>query len=86
MSSKFLVSDFYRGVLGFVACLRLFKINFFVLIIFIGEFMEFLIESKPMNKWDVRFCELAKHVSQWSKDPNAQVGAALFSKKVAIYL
>ncbi|MGI2168517.1 hypothetical protein ACRN9L_21695 [Shewanella oncorhynchi] len=48
--------------------------------------MEFLIESKPMNKWDVRFCELAKHVSQWSKDPNAQVGAALFSKKVAIYL
>lgn len=43
--------------------------------------MELIIESKPMNKWDVRFCKLAKHVSEWSKDPKAQVGAALFSKK-----
>ncbi|GGK50344.1 dCMP deaminase family protein [Aliivibrio fischeri] len=43
--------------------------------------MNFLIESKPMSKWDIRFCKLAKHASEWSKDPNAQVGAALFSKK-----
>ena len=43
--------------------------------------MEFLIESKAMIKWDVRFCLLAKHVSEWSKDPKAQVGAALSSKK-----
>ena len=43
--------------------------------------MEFLIESKVMSKWDVRFCLLAKHVSEWSKDPKAQVGAALSSKK-----
>jgi dCMP deaminase len=43
--------------------------------------MNFLIESKAMSKWDMRFCLLAKHVSGWSKDPNAQVGAALSSKK-----
>ncbi|MEI6745972.1 MAG: dCMP deaminase family protein [Methylococcaceae bacterium] len=43
--------------------------------------MNFLISSKPMKKWDVRFCELAKYISGWSKDPNAQVGAVLFSKK-----
>lgn len=43
--------------------------------------MNFLIESKKMKKWDIRFCLLAKHVSKWSKDPNAQVGAALSSKK-----
>jgi dCMP deaminase len=43
--------------------------------------MNFLIESKEINKWDSRFCLLAKHVSEWSKDPNAQVGAALSSKK-----
>jgi dCMP deaminase len=43
--------------------------------------MNFLIESKAMSKWDVRFCLLAKHVSEWSKDPKAQVGAALSSKK-----
>jgi dCMP deaminase len=27
-------------------------------------------------KWDLRFLELAKHISQWSKDPSTQVGAA----------
>jgi dCMP deaminase len=26
-------------------------------------------------KWDLRFLELAKHISQWSKDPSTQVGA-----------
>jgi dCMP deaminase len=25
--------------------------------------------------WDQRFLELAKHISQWSKDPSTQVGA-----------
>jgi dCMP deaminase len=33
-----------------------------------------------MTKWDQRFCELAKFVSEWSKDPNAKVGAVLVSK------
>lgn len=43
--------------------------------------MEYTIESKPMTKWDTRFCELARHVSTWSKDPNAKVGAVLFCKR-----
>jgi dCMP deaminase len=43
--------------------------------------MKFTVETKEMSKWDIRFCLLAKHVSEWSKDPNAQVGAALSSKK-----
>lgn len=34
-----------------------------------------------MNTWDKRFCELAKFVSEWSKDPNAQVGAVLVSRR-----
>ena len=34
-----------------------------------------------MNKWDKRFCELAKFTSDWSKDPNAKVGAVVYSKK-----
>ncbi|MCX8520243.1 MAG: deaminase, partial [Rhodoferax sp.] len=34
-----------------------------------------------MDKWDVRFCELAKFVSEWSKDPSAKVGAVVFSKR-----
>jgi dCMP deaminase len=29
------------------------------------------------SKWDQRFWELAKFVSAWSKDPNAQVGAVV---------
>jgi dCMP deaminase len=29
------------------------------------------------RKWDDRYLRLARHVSGWSKDPNAQVGAVL---------
>lgn len=29
------------------------------------------------RKWDIRFLELAKHVSSWSKDPSTKVGAIL---------
>ena len=43
--------------------------------------MKYSIESKPMQRWDERFCELAKYISGWSKDPNAKVGAVIFSKK-----
>ncbi len=35
-------------------------------------------------KWDHRFLELAKHVSQWSKDPSTQVGAVIANGKVAV--
>jgi dCMP deaminase len=41
----------------------------------------FSIESKAMDKWDQRFCELAMFVSEWSKDPNAKVGAVLVAKR-----
>lgn len=43
--------------------------------------MEYFLKSTPMEKWDSRFCELARYISQWSKDPNAKVGAVLFSKR-----
>lgn len=43
--------------------------------------MEYSIEKKPMPKWDVRFCELARYIAEWSKDPNSKVGAVVFSKK-----
>ncbi len=43
--------------------------------------MKLLLDSKPMPKWDARFCELAQYVAEWSKDPNAKVGAVLFAKR-----
>lgn len=30
-----------------------------------------------MNKWDVRFLELAKHISEWSQDPSTKVGSVI---------
>jgi dCMP deaminase len=47
----------------------------------ISPTMPLVIKSKPMEKWDLRFCELAKFVSEWSKDPNAKVGAVVFAKR-----
>ena len=29
------------------------------------------------NKWDIRFMELAKHISMWSKDPSTKTGAVI---------
>ncbi len=43
--------------------------------------MKLLIQSQPMKKWDKRFCDLARFVSEWSKDLNAKVGAVVFSKR-----
>ena len=43
--------------------------------------MNLLMQSKPMGKWDQRFCKLAKFVSKWSKDPKAKVGAVVFAKR-----
>lgn len=42
------------------------------------------IESK--TKWRNRMIDLAKHVSNWSRDNNAKVGAVLVSKKAEILL
>ena len=30
-----------------------------------------------MGKWDKRFIELARHISQWSKDPSTKVGCVV---------
>jgi len=43
--------------------------------------MNYILNSKEMDKWDRRLCELAKYISEWSKDPSAKVGAVLFSKR-----
>jgi dCMP deaminase len=33
--------------------------------------------NKPINKWDLRFLEIAKCVSRWSKDPGHKVGCVV---------
>jgi dCMP deaminase len=42
--------------------------------------MSFSIGKKPLDKWDERYCRLARFVSMWSKDPNAKVGAVIFAR------
>ena len=37
-----------------------------------------------MNKWDNRFLNLAKHISNWSRDPSTQVGAVIVDNKKRI--
>ena len=32
---------------------------------------------QPVQRWDQRFLELAKHVATWSKDPSTQTGAVI---------
>ena len=34
-----------------------------------------------LDKWDERYIELAKHVADWSKDPNAHVGAVVTDRR-----
>ncbi len=34
-----------------------------------------------MNKWDIRFMELARHIATWSKDPSTKVGAVIVDDK-----
>jgi dCMP deaminase len=31
------------------------------------------------HKWDIRFLDLAEHISEWSKDPSTKVGAVAVS-------
>ena len=30
-----------------------------------------------MDKWDLRFLDLAKHIASWSRDPSTQTGAVI---------
>lgn len=34
-----------------------------------------------MNKWDLRFLEIAEHIAQWSKDPSTKCGAVITKEK-----
>lgn len=43
--------------------------------------MQLKLEAKTMNKWDKRFIELAEYVSEWSKDPDAKVGAVVVAER-----
>jgi dCMP deaminase len=36
------------------------------------------------NKWDLRFIELAEHISMWSKDKNTKIGAVIVNKSQRI--
>ena len=36
------------------------------------------------NKWDIRFLEMAKLISTWSKDPSTQVGAIAVRNRTVI--
>ena len=40
-------------------------------------------EGSHMNssKWDLRYIDLARHISHWSKDPRKQVGAVITDKQ-----
>lgn len=33
--------------------------------------------AKRQRKWDLRFLDLAEHISEWSKDPSTKVGAVI---------
>jgi len=36
-----------------------------------------MVKDSKVNKWDLRFLELCKFVSSWSKDPSTQTGAVI---------
>ena len=35
------------------------------------------------DKWDIRFLELARHISGWSKDPSTKVGCVVVGEDTA---
>lgn len=37
--------------------------------------------SPQLNKWDLRFIQVAEQVAEWSKDPGTKVGAVLVSDR-----
>lgn len=41
-----------------------------------------LLAPKINEKWDERYVRLAKHISSWSKDPNAAIGAVITSPEL----
>lgn len=43
--------------------------------------MEMFDDDYLISKWDMRFLELAKHISTWSKDPSTKCGAIIAQDK-----
>lgn len=41
-------------------------------------------EEKRQLKWDIRYLDLAKMVSTWSKDPSTQTGAVIVSPRFGV--
>jgi dCMP deaminase len=41
------------------------------------SFEEFASPRQLDHKWDLRFMALARHISEWSKDPSTKVGAVI---------
>jgi dCMP deaminase len=40
------------------------------------------IEQSILSDWDIRFIDLAKFVSEWSKDPSTKVGAVVVAREL----
>ena len=38
-------------------------------------------DQAVIPNWDYKYCELAKHISSWSKDPSTKVGAVAVAPK-----
>jgi len=38
-------------------------------------------KAETVEKWDLRYFNLAQHVADWSKDPKAKVGAVLLDER-----
>lgn len=45
---------------------------------------DYLKQFEHQKKWDLRFLELAKFISAWSKDPSTKVGAVIVDKNNSI--
>lgn len=43
----------------------------------VSGFQSFEAYAERRLRWDLRYLELARHVSRWSKDPSTQTGAVL---------
>ena len=43
-------------------------------------------ELKKITDWDLKFLKLAKHISDWSKDPSTKVGAVIVDQDNRIVL
>lgn len=41
------------------------------------SFIDVIQSGSKQEKWDRRFLDLAKHISNWSKDPSTKVGAVI---------